>query len=308
MAPSTTRSGTGAAGSGEPSGFRDRWVERGPHRIRVRERDGEDPAILLMHGFPDNHHLYDRLVPHVRNRHVGCSTFSAGANPTSRSVTTTRSRTKRGDVGAVITGLGLDRVILVPHDASGPAAINWALEHPERVAAIVALNTFYSLPPDVPLNPPEAIRLFSDPAFALLTEHFADSHGEFRWLYEWQVGRFIRNDEVREKFVPLLYRQFEVRPSSIEAFMKLNADLNPAVLADTERASQLQSFPAPVRTVFGQHDAYLTPEQGRSLAALFPRAEALSVAKAGHFPQLDAPAEVAELIQTVPLAEGSHGR
>jgi haloalkane dehalogenase len=34
---------------------------------------------------------------------------------------------------AVVNGLGLDRVVLVPHDASGPAAINWALDQPDRV-------------------------------------------------------------------------------------------------------------------------------------------------------------------------------
>ena len=47
---------------------------------------------------------------------------------------------------------------------------------------------------------------------------------------------------------------------------------------------------------------YLSPAQGRALAALFPNSEALTVAGVGHFPQLDAPAEVAKLILTVPTA------
>jgi pimeloyl-ACP methyl ester carboxylesterase len=37
----------------------------GTYRIYVREYPGEEPAIVLMHGFPDNLHLYDRLVPHL---------------------------------------------------------------------------------------------------------------------------------------------------------------------------------------------------------------------------------------------------
>ena len=52
-----------------------------------------------------------------------------------------------GDLDAVVTGLRLKRVVLVPHDASGPAAINWAIDHRGQVVAIVALNTFYSLVP-----------------------------------------------------------------------------------------------------------------------------------------------------------------
>ena len=192
--------------------------------------------------------------------------------------------------------------MLVPHDASGPAAINWSLDHPDQVAAIVALNTFYSLVPDSPPNPPEAIRLFSDPAFDRLTQHFAESPEEFRWLYDFQVGGFIETPDVRAEFVPLLYRQFEDEPSTIGPFLELNADLNSAVLANTERHPELQTFPAPVRFAFGEHDPYLSPAHGQALAALFPQSEATTITGAGHFPQLDAPAEVAEQILTAPTA------
>jgi len=281
-------------------GFRDRRVQRGPYRLHVRERPGSGPAIVLMHGFPDNHHLYDRLVPYLPGRHVVVFDFLGwGESDKPRDYDYTFAN-QEGDLDAVVSALGLDRVLLVPHAASGPAAINWALGHPDRVAAIVALNTFYSAVPDAPPNPPEAIRLFSDPAFARLTEHFAESPREFRWLYDFQVGGFIRNADVRRKFVPLLYRQFEDHPSTLRPFLELNADLLSAVAANTQRAPELQLFPAPVRTVFGEGDQYLSPAQGRGLAALFPRSEAFTVAGANHFPQLDAPAEVARLILTTP--------
>src|SRR5215831_9266762 len=38
-------------------------VQRGPYHMYAREYPGEKPAIVLMHGFPDNLHLYDRLLP-----------------------------------------------------------------------------------------------------------------------------------------------------------------------------------------------------------------------------------------------------
>jgi pimeloyl-ACP methyl ester carboxylesterase len=98
----------------------------------------------------------------------------------------------------------------------------------------------------------------------------------------------------------LLYRQFEARPSTLRPFLALNKDLLPAVAANTRRTPELRSFPAPVRTAFGEGDRYLSPDQGRSLAALFPRSDAVTVPGANHFPQLDAPAEVARLILTAP--------
>jgi pimeloyl-ACP methyl ester carboxylesterase len=45
--------------------FTEVWAHRGEHRIRVRDYPGAEPAIVLMHGFPDNLQLYDRLLPHL---------------------------------------------------------------------------------------------------------------------------------------------------------------------------------------------------------------------------------------------------
>lgn len=279
-----------------------RSIERGPHRIHVREQKGDGPAIVLMHGFPDNHHLYDRLVPHLSGRHVVVFDFlgwGESDKPTDYAYT---FENQADDLAAVVKALGLERVVLVPHDASGPAAINWALDHPDHVASIVALNTFYCDIPGAPLHPPEAIRLFSDPNFARLTAHFAASPAEFRWLYDFQVGGFIEGDDVRREFVPLLFRQFEDQPSSVDAFMQLNADLVPAVLAATERKGELGDFGPPVRAAFGENDPYLTAAYGAALAALFPHGEAAPIAGAAHFPQLDAPADVARAILGAPGA------
>jgi len=35
------------------------------HRIYVGDYPGAAPAIILMHGFPDNLHIYDRLSPYL---------------------------------------------------------------------------------------------------------------------------------------------------------------------------------------------------------------------------------------------------
>src|SRR5262245_8935908 len=45
--------------------FIERFVRRDRYRIYSREYPGKEPATILMHGFPDNLHLYDRLVPYV---------------------------------------------------------------------------------------------------------------------------------------------------------------------------------------------------------------------------------------------------
>ena len=41
--------------------YQETFVQRNQHRIYVRDHPGEEPTVILMHGFPDNLHLYDRL-------------------------------------------------------------------------------------------------------------------------------------------------------------------------------------------------------------------------------------------------------
>ena len=45
--------------------YKEPLVQRNGHRIHVRDHPGAEPPIILMHGFPDNMHLYDRLLPHL---------------------------------------------------------------------------------------------------------------------------------------------------------------------------------------------------------------------------------------------------
>src|SRR6266536_534445 len=120
-------------------------VQRGPYHIYAREYPGEEPAIVLMHGFPDNLHLYDRLLPWLTpaRRVVTFDFLGWGASEKPAGYPYTAAN----QVGA--------------HDASGPPAIDWALAHADRVAGLVLLNTYYSAM--ATLRPPEAILLFSTP-------------------------------------------------------------------------------------------------------------------------------------------------
>src|SRR4029453_16819761 len=64
--------GGAGAEQGQPAAqaFRLHTLARGPHRISAREYPGSEPALVLMHGFPDDLQLYDRLVPQLAGRRV----------------------------------------------------------------------------------------------------------------------------------------------------------------------------------------------------------------------------------------------
>ena len=281
--------------------YQETFVDRDRHRIYVRDYPGEEPAIILMHGFPDNLHLYDRLIPCLTppRRVIAFDFLGWGASDKPSGYPYTASN-QVGDLDAVLTQLRLQHVLLVAHDASGPPAIDWALDHSERVAGLVLLNTYYCAMPT--LRPPEAIWLFSTPMVRHVARPVSAMFGHyiFRRMYQWQVGRFFRDADVRDHFVPLLYRQFDATPSARPAFFRLNEDLPTTIRSCTRKIPKLREFRRPVRIIFGDADPYLNAGVAQSFHELFPGSELSLVPGARHFVQMDEPAQVARFILAMP--------
>ncbi len=272
-------------------------VQRDSYHIYAREYPGEEPAIVLMHGFPDNLHLYDRLVPWLSSsRRVVTFDFLGWGASDKPAGYPYSAANQVLDIDAVVEHLKLEQIVLVAHDASGPPAIDWALGHPDRVAALVLLNTYYCAMPT--LRAPEAIRLFSTPIVRNVARVVSKLFHNFlfRKMYWWQVGKFMRDAAVRDEFVPLLYQQFADKPSTQPAFFSLNEDLPSTVRSRTKMIPKMNAFRGPVRIIFGESDPYLNAGVARRFHELFPTSDLFLVADARHYVQIDEPEKVAGLI------------
>ncbi len=280
---------------------KERWIPHGTNRLFCREYPGRDPAIVLMHGFPDDLHLYDRLIPHLPEDHrvVAFDFLGWGSSdkPLPYPYTADRQIT---DVAAVVEGLQLERVVLVVHDSSGPPGIDWALDHPDRVAGLVLLNTYYS--PMRGMRPPEAILLFSNPITGPVARRVSAitikiGEGGFnRALFRWQIGRFMSDSEVREEVVAQLWSSFV---PAFPAFARLNADLIRALRDRVGRLPELRAFEPPVAVVFGAEDPYLNPRVAERFHELFGKSSLDLIDGANHYVQVDKPAQVAAIIENL---------
>jgi len=281
--------------------FTEHRVERERGSLYVRDFPGSGPAFVVLHGFPDNSHIYDDLIPHLAvagRRTVAIDFLGFGASDKPEGAHYSFDQ-QLGDLEAVVEALGLEKIVPVGHDAGGPAAVNFALKHPERTASVCLLNAFYGDAPG--LRVPEFIELFSNKGLKALTQHFLASPQQFAWLLgfqrdQMQVGLTEAQKARYADFLgPIIDNNFRQRPSAGPAFAQMTYQLTDEVAANTARLLEFRRSDVPLLLIWGKHDPYLhvsVAEYMRSNA----RHAALHVLDAGHWPQIDAAADVARIL------------
>ena len=107
--------------------FTEHRVQHAGGGLYVRDFPGSGPAFVLLHGFPDNSHIYDDLIPHVTaagRRTIAFDFLGFGTSDNPEGAVYTFEQ-QLGDLEAVADALGLEKIIPVGHDAGGPAAVNF---------------------------------------------------------------------------------------------------------------------------------------------------------------------------------------
>jgi haloalkane dehalogenase len=277
-------------------------IEVGDQTIRGVETPGPGAAIVLMHGFPDDSRIYNHLIGLLApERHVVTFDF-LGYGASDRPTNSVESASHEDQLAAVIDTLRLARPVLVAHDASGPVAIDYALDHPHDVERLILLNTFYGNAPH--LHFPEMIRLLADPELAPLADAMLSDPAQRLWLLQHTATQFGYNPlDLDGLGVTSVVPQFfgdDRNGDALAAIRAWTRDLF-SDLAEQDRhiaAGDTARLPVPVTVAFGQLDPYLNPEVAQHVADLFDDTEVHIIDNASHWPQWDQPQAVAQLIRS----------
>jgi haloalkane dehalogenase len=289
---------TNSQGAALPN-FTEHRVQHAGGNLCVRDFPGSGPAFVLLHGFPDNSHIYDRLIPHLAGggrRTVAFDFLGFGASDKPEGAHYSFEQ-QVGDVEAVVDALGLEKIVPVGHDAGGPAAINFALRNPTRAAGICLMNAFYDASPG--LHVPEFIELFATKSLKALTRHTLAT--QFAWLLDFQRGQWRANMTESQKtnynefIVPIVDRNFTQQPSAGPAFAQMTYQLFDEVAANTARRPDLRRTNLPLLLIWGNADTYLHVSVAEYLKSQ-ARNATLHALDAGHWPQIDEPAEIARIM------------
>lgn len=117
-----------------------RHVEVRGIRVHVVEA-GDGPPLVLQHGFPQDWHCWEAVLPALARHHRVICPDMRGFGHTDAPPWGYDKEGLAQDLLAVTAALGVERFALAGHDWGGVAAFIAALRAPERVQRLVLLNT-----------------------------------------------------------------------------------------------------------------------------------------------------------------------
>jgi haloalkane dehalogenase len=281
--------------------FTEYRVPRELGKVYARDYAGIGPAFVLLHGFPDNLHIYDELIPYLiaaGRRAVTFDFLGYGASDKPPGFNYS-FRQQEDDLEAVVETLRLHKIIPVGHDAGGCAAINFAIDHPDRVVSMCLLNTFYGAAPTMRL--PELIELFATPSLRALADAILQSPEQLAFVLRFQQKKFLATLPAAHKaafesiLAPIINNNFNFgrQAGSGAAFAQMAAQVFEEVAHNTRRLPELERLDIPVKLIWGETDQDLNTGIARDFQSRFKHASLLMLS-AGHWPQIDVPDQVAK--------------
>ena len=283
----------------DPVAFTEHRIPQGQGSLYARDHAGAGPAFVLMHGFPDNLHIWDDLVPHLvaSGRRVVTFDFLGFGASDKPAAGLYGFAQQLHDLEAVVAHLALGTIVPVAHDSSGMATLNYALAHRDAVDSVVMLNSAYS--EDASVLWPEMITLFATPGMHALAMAIAQSPEQFGRLLQWQQKQFesslpdVQKAHFNDFMGPLISANFIAQPSAGPAFVQLAAQFFDEHARNAEHLPALRDLGVPIKLIWGQHDPYISVDVAKRRQSQLMNAS-LVVLPAGHWLQSDAPAMVAE--------------
>lgn len=270
------------------------WIDTGAGRQHYID-EGDGPPVVLVHGTPTWSFEWRHVVASLRTRHrviaadhlgFGLSDRPAGAGY--------RPEDHAERFRTLVEGLcPSGPLTLVVHDFGGPIALDWALDHPQRLAHLVVTNSWMWSFGD-------------DPSMRRTAKMAGGALG--RWLYR----RFNASQRLimpsayadKRRLTPAIHAQYlNVFPDpdgrEQVLFALAQSLLGSSAFFDRlwQRRDRLRDVD--LRLLWGLRDSAFPPHFLERWTTAFPAARVTRFDDAGHWPHEEAPDAFVRALQDV---------
>lgn len=118
-------------------GFAQTRIDCGDVTLSVH-RAGQGIPLILLHGYPQNHHCWEKVAPTLAQHFDVIVPDLRGygdsdAPPDDAAHSVYAKRTMARDIASLMDALGIDQAHVLGHDRGGRVAYRFALDHPTRL-------------------------------------------------------------------------------------------------------------------------------------------------------------------------------
>jgi 3-oxoadipate enol-lactonase len=238
------------------------------------ERRGTGTPLVLLHGYPLDHHLWDEVAPLLE------ATFDLiipdlrgfGESSTVDSFYTLEDFAS--DVAGLLDHLGIEKAAIAGHSMGGYIALAFVRLFPERVRGLGLIGS--QVLPDT-----EERKQARYKSAAEVAEHGIGS------VVETMAPKFTPDKRLQRYARESMERQ---QPAAYIGALKAMAER-------VDSTPLLASFKFPVVLVHGDADALVPVERAREVKAALSQSHIVEIPGAGHVPMMEDAAKTAEALQ-----------
>ena len=238
------------------------------------ERRGKGTPLVLLHGFPLDHHLWDEVVPLLEDAFDVILPDLRGFGESTTVDSPYSMDDYASDIAGLLDQLGIQKAAIVGHSMGGYAALAFARLYPERVSGLGLVSS--QVLADAPERKEGRYKSAADVSANGIESVVATMTPKFT------------NDERLQSYARLSMEQQQ--PAAYVGALKAMAER-------TDSTSLLPSFNFPVVIVHGDTDALIPIDRAREGKETLPQAHLVEISGAGHIPMLEATEKTAEALK-----------
>jgi pimeloyl-ACP methyl ester carboxylesterase len=237
-------------------------------------RHGKGTPLVLLHGFPLDHHLWDEIVPLIEGTLDLIIPDLRGFGESTIVDTSYTMDDLASDIAGLLDQLEIEKTAIAGHSMGGYVALAFARLHPDRVSGLGLVSTqALADPPDRKEGRYKSAAEVADKGIDGIVQVMA--------------GKFTSDQQLQEFSRKSMERQ---QPGAYIGALKAMAER-------LDSTSLLASIDYPVVIIHGIADTLIPIDRAREMKKAVPHADFVEVKEAGHLPMLEAIKETSEGLQ-----------
>jgi 3-oxoadipate enol-lactonase len=249
-------------------------------KIKINEielaytRRGKGTPLVLLHGYPLDHHLWDDVAPLLEDTFdlILPDLRGFGESTTVDSAFTVDDYAS--DIAGLLDQLGIQKTAIVGHSMGGYVALAFARLYPERVSGLGLVSSqVLADPPDRKEGRYKSAADVSDKGIGGVVETMTP-----KFTSDERLQAFARESMERQQ------------PAAFIGALKAMAER-------MDSTPLLSSFKFPVVIIHGEADALIPIDRAREVKNAIPQAHLVELNGAGHMPMMEAKEETARALK-----------